>query len=278
MEIHLRINNSANRLAVQDLEPYAYKILMCLSNYADSLGVCFPSPETIAEQTKIGIDCVYEKLKHLASMKYIKYLRKACYDHLTKKSSPAVFQVSPYFLEIAAANLAEATKLWDGTSRLLTGSNQQQNQVSETTTFNQLQETTTTLLEKQPIEPPTAKSEKPKRNDSKQPERLQRSSPNENSAIVKKYTNVIRINDPLPDELSERLVQRLTSFNIAAKLGRGLIHHFGYQAVESAANYTEFCSTFQDIRNRGGFLRDVLETGVVDYQERVNEYDQYLES
>jgi len=90
MESHIRIKFTASLTALQDLEPYSYKVLMYLATRSDHLGVCYPAPKTIAEHIGISVDCVYDKLQELFTFGYARLLRNAFYDRLTKKSSPAV--------------------------------------------------------------------------------------------------------------------------------------------------------------------------------------------
>lgn len=290
MESHIRIKVSANFVALQQLQCSEYKVLMCLSGHADSVGRCFPSCTTIAKETGLHKNTVYDALSQLITYGYVKYLRKAFLDPVSNQQMSAVYQVSPSFLEIADKFIEQAYLLWGTTSQEKVYINQQQSYASESSTINQLQETTTANNKGPGTEQPqTAKSEmQPQKAVQREQQAVgsQRSLPNQGSApIVKKYTNPISIIAPLPDELSERLAERLNQLKISLPLARGFVHRHGYGECEKAANYYEFCSTFQDIKSPGGFYRSILEHKLADEtltieaaDSRTGEYDNYMES
>jgi hypothetical protein len=289
MESHIRIKVSANFVALQQLQCSEYKVLLCLSGHADSVGRCFPSCATIAKETNLNVRTVYDTLAELITYGYVKYLRKSFLDPVSGQQMNAVYQVSPFFLEIADKFIESALLLWGATIESKLHINQQQSYASESNTINQLQETTTTT-NKGPLteKPQKAKSEPQpqEKQREQQAERSQRSLPTPGSAIVKKYTNPISIIAPLPDELSERLAERLNQFKIALPLARGFVFRDGYAECEKAANYYEFVSQFQEIKSPGGFYRSILEHKLADEtltvdaaaNTRTDEYDNYLES
>ena len=285
MESHIRIKVSANFVALQQLQCSEYKVLLALAGRADHVGKCFPSCETIAKDTNLHIKTVYAALDTLITDGYIKYLRKAFRDELSGQQMNAVYQVSPFFLEIADKFIEHALLLWGTTMESKLHINQQQNYVSESSTINQPQETTTTTNNDSESETAKSKPQKAKNNNaSHQAERSQRSLPKEGSAIVKKYTNPISIVAPLPDELSERLAERINQYKISIQLARGFVFKYGYAECEKAANHLEFVSQFQTIANPGGFYRTLLEHKLADEtvmaaaETNASEYDSFLES
>jgi len=266
MESHIRIKFTASLTALQDLEPYSYKVLMYLATRSDHLGVCYPAPKTIAEHIGISVDCVYDKLQELFTFGYARLLRNAFYDRLTKKSSPAVFQVSPHFLEIAEKFFTESMSLWDSgfQNRFKTESNQQQEQASEQTAFNQPQETTTTTNNRDSEkESANRKPQGQEQKQRKQTNNAQREDKSESSGIVKKYTNPILISHEL-ESLQESLAQKLTGIEIKIVLARGLITEYGYNQCELAYNHLQYLKTKQTIENPSGFYRYLLQSGMAD--------------
>jgi len=285
-ESHIRVKITTNFVALQQLDCSFYKVLMALAARADSVGRCFPSAETIANDCALHIQTVYKALESLSSYSYIRYIRKNAYDPDTGRKMPNVYQVSPYFLEIADKFVDHAMALWQGQP---IESKSYINQQQELTPLNnnniQYQETTTTTKnsnrdsdEKQP----TAKSEKQKA--TAQPTNSAPQQKSESSAIVKKFTNPTGIAQPLPDALSEKLAERLNVWKIPMPLARGLIFKFGYDNVDKAANYTEFCSKMQEIQTMAGFFRTTLETNTHDAElvdaanKKRHEYDDFIES
>lgn len=262
MESHIRIKFTASLTALQDLEPYSYKVLMYLATRSDHLGVCFPAPKTIAEHIGISTDCVYDKLQELFTFGYARLQRNAYYDRLTKKSTPAVFQVSPHFLEIAEKFYAESLELWNigFQNRFKTESNQQQELTSEQTAINQPQETTTTTNNRDSEnESATAKSEKPK-----QQREQTNSAPQQKASvppIVKNYTNPILITQPLPD-LNEQLAESLSSIAIKIIMARGFIAQYGYDLCNLAYKHLQHIQQNQTIDNPAGFYRYLLQSNM----------------
>jgi len=266
MESHIRIKFTASLTALQDLEPYAYKTLMYLATRSDHLGVCYPAPKTIAEHIGISVDTVYDKLQELFTFGYARLLRNAFYDRLTKKSSPAVFQVSPHFLEIAEKFFSESMSLWDSgfQNRVKPESNQQQEQASEQTAFNQPQETTTTTnnrdSEKERANRKPPKQEQPQQR--KQTKQAQ-AEKSESSAIVKKYTNPILIDHEL-EALQESLAQNLVGLGIKVLMARGFITEYGYESCNIAYHNLRYLTTRQTIDNPSGFYRYLLQNHLAD--------------
>jgi hypothetical protein len=286
MESHIRIKISTNWIALQQLDCSTYKVLMSLSARADNVGVCFPSADTIASDCNLHVQTVYKALEELSSYGYTRYLRKNAYDPVIRRKLPNVYQVSPYFLEIADNCMDESLAIWnDRPYESISYINQQQNQFQELVPENQLQETTTTTKNSKSDsdeKPPTAKSEKQKT--TAQPTNSAPQQKADVPPIVKKFTNPTGIAQPLPDALSEKLAERLNVWKIPMPLARGLIFKFGYDTVDRAANYTEFCSKMQEIQTMAGFFRTTLETNTHDSEmvEAMNnkrhEYDDLLDS
>jgi len=266
-ESHIRVKITANFTALQQLPCSAYKILLCLASHADSLGRCFPSNPTIQKECDLSKKTVYEGVGQLIEEGYVKYLRKWFIDQITGLQMPAVYQVSPFFLDLADSCLEPALLLWATNSSKNCTINQQQELSSKTNAINQHQEPTTTtnnsgLEQKEP----TAKSEKQKGQQKQQPERPQRSVSNKGSGLVKKYTNPLSIIEALPDELSERLALRVQTYKIPLPMARGFVFKYGYTDVDKALNYVEFCSKMQTITSLSGFFRMALESKVYDDQ------------
>lgn len=290
MNSHTRIQCTPNLIAIQQLECSTYKILMYLAARSNQYGVCYPLPKTIAQDAGLCATTVYSALDELSSNGYIKYLRKAFYNRFTNESINAIFQVSPYFLEIAFDFQNDAFEMWHENGNVkISLSNQQQELPSQSNSINQLQETTTTTKNSK-----SDSDEKPRKaNREKQTATAQQtaqqtnSAPqqkSESSAIVKKFTNPTGIAQPLPDALSEKLAERLNVWKIPMPLARGLIFKFGYDNVDRAANYTEFCSKMQDIQTMAGFFRTTLETNTHDIElvesvdKKRKEYDDLFDS
>lgn len=266
MESHIRIKITANRVALQQLECSQYKVLLCLAGHADKFGKSFPFPSTIAKEADLHIQTVRSALKTLITERYIKVLRKPFKDMFSGQSLPPVFQVSPFFLEIADKFLESALSFWNGGgSESISPHNQQQELPSLNNTNNQYQETTTTTKttnRDSDEKPQTAKSEKQKT--TAQPPN---SAPQQKADVPprqNKFSNPTGIAQPLPDALSEKLAERLNVWKIPMPLARGLIFKFGYENVDKAANYTEFCSKMQEIQTMAGFFRTTLETNTHD--------------
>jgi len=242
MESHIRVKITTNWVALQQLECSFYKVLMSLAARADNIGRCFPSAETIANDCALHIQTVYKALESLSTYSYIRYIRKNAYDADTGRKMPNVYQVSPYFLEIADKFLDHAIALWNGQPiESKSYINQQQELPSLNNDSNQNQETTTTTKNSNrdsDEKPPTAKSEEQKA--TAQPPNSAPQQKSESSAIVKKFSNPSGIAQPLPDALSEKLAERLNVWKIPMPLARGLIFKFGYDNVERIRHYF-FC-------------------------------------
>lgn len=258
-ESHIRIKFTASLTALQDLEPYSYKVLMYLASRSDSVGVCFPAPKTIAEHISISLNCVYDKLQELVTYGYIKFLRKAYYDDLTKKSSPAVFQVSPHFLEIAEKFHLQALGLWSTgiPIHVKHESNQQQELPSEQTALNQPQETTTTTNSDSDSETANRKPQKQQREQTNSAPQQKANVP----PIVKNYTNPILITQPLPD-LNEQLAESLSTIQIKIIMARGFIAQYGYDLCNMAYKHLQHIQQNQTIDNPAGFYRYLLQSNM----------------
>lgn len=286
MNSHTRIQCTPNLIAIQQLECSTYKILMYLAARSNQYGVCYPLPKTIAQDAGLCATTVYSALDELSSNGYIKYLRKAFYNRFTNESINAIFQLSPYFLEIAFDFQNDAFEMWHENGNVkISLSNQQQELPSQINYNNELQETTTTT--KNSKSDSDEKPQKTKSEKQKTTAQLPNSAPqqkSESSAIVKKFSNPTGIVQPLPDALSEKLAERINTWKIPMPLARGLIFKFGYDNVEKSANYTEFCSKMQNIQSMAGFFRTTLETNTHDIElvdaanKKRHEYDDFIES
>lgn len=285
MDSHLRIKFTASLTALQDLEPYSYKVLMYLATRADNFGICFPAPKTIAEHIGISVNCVYDKLQELFTWGYAKLLRNAFYDRLTKKSSPAVFQVSPHFMEIADSFFAEALEYWNTGFQIHVkhGSNQQQEPPALNNTIETESETTTTTNNRD-SEKESAKSEPPKT--TAQPTNSAQRTNRESSGFVKKYTNPILITSEL-ESLQESLAVKLSELEIKITLARGFITEYGYGQCDVAYNHLQVLLERQEIENPSGFYRYLLQSNMANVLTSMRdkkddshrrEYDDYLES
>lgn len=148
----------ADRKALSALPARAYMVLRYLCTRADHLGRCYPGIARIAEDLgEWGTDTVAKHLALLEQYGYICYLRKNERDAITGRQLPNVFMINPSYLFVAPESYSEAVSLWlyakadpnsdpnfgSGFEPNL-GTNQQQNHLQESTTENQLQETTTT--------------------------------------------------------------------------------------------------------------------------------------
>jgi len=286
MESHIRIKISTNWIALQQLECSIYKVLMSLAARANHIGTCFPTAETIAIDCGLHIQTVYKALETLSMYSYIRYIRKNAYDVATGRKMPNVYQVSPYFLEIAEKFLDNALALWNGQPiESISYINQQQELPPLNNDNNQYQETTTTTktANRDSDEKPQTANRKPQTATAKATDSAPQQKANV-PPIVKKFTNPSGIAQPLSDALSEKLAERINIWKIPMPLARGLIVKFGYDNVDRAANYTEFCSKMQDIQTMAGFFRTTLETNTHDIElvdaanKKRHEYDDFIES
>jgi len=260
-ESHIRVKCTAIRTAIQQLDCSTLKVLMYLSSRTDSRGVCFPATRTIESDCDLSDNCVYKALKELVMYGYIQYLQKAYHDRISGKSSSAVYQVSPHFMEISDEKILEALALWarDFQNPIFLESNQQQEAVPENNDSIQFQKTTTTTNSDSDEKLPTAKSEKPKQqreqtNSVPQPK-------SESSAIVKNYTNPILISQPLPD-LNEQLAESLSTIQIKIIMARGFIAQYGYDLCNMAYKHLQHIQQNQTIDNPAGFYRYLLQSNM----------------
>ncbi len=72
--------------------PEAKCILLCLANYADQCGVCWPSQEIIAEQSEQSIDTVQRKLAKLVELGLISRRRRQ--NRLSRGRASDVYQLN----------------------------------------------------------------------------------------------------------------------------------------------------------------------------------------
>jgi len=293
MESHIRVYIAENWNALSALSCSHYKVLIALVQRADPFGRCFPSAERIAEDTNLHIRTVYAALETLEKCRYIGYLRRNECDTVTGRYLPNVYIVSPYFICIAEDNQLESIALWKSVfadvpmpmpfeSKLHI--NQQQGPASE----NQHQITNTRNQQQQPpFASESVKNDEISRdaNDLQKTKKANRetasSNPNENarnqqrgahqrsqdsksSANVKNYTNPDPIPAPLPDGTSEALAGRVNEYGLPMPLARGMVVAHGYELVNAACNQLDATAEHQEIDNRGGFFRYILEKRLVD--------------
>lgn len=263
MNSHTRIQCTANITAIQQLDCSSYKILMYLACRSNQYGTCFPYGTTIAKDTGIDPKTVYIKLDELCTYGYIKYLRRAYHNRFTNESTPPLFQVSPFFLEIAEEFLADTLKLWSSENGIGENllSNQQQESATANNSITQLQETTTTNSNRD------SENESANRKPQKQQREQTNSVPqpkSESSAIVKNYTNPILITQPLPD-LNEKIAESLSGIGIKIVMARGFVAQYGYDLCNLAYEHLRHLQTQQTIESPAGFYRYLLQSGLADF-------------
>ena len=289
-ESHIRINLTNSWTALQNLKGSVYKVLMCLAAHADNAGRCFPSADTIAFETHLNVQTVYPALKELLTYGYTRILEKAYFNPITGRKSPTVWQVSPYFLELADNMKEFAINLWNNFAEDSIESfsfiNQQQNHVPETMTNNQYQKQQQQAPERAKSEPPkaTAKPQEQPRPDKQPSAAPQRSLPTQPSALVKSITSHEQVREAFEDNRHEMLAKRVNEWGVPIAIARALINHYGFQKCFAVADYTEYTATRQTIYNPGGFWRDIVQNDIrVNYvmqQERDYTYvenDEFLE-
>lgn len=264
MESHIRIKFTASVDAIQALEPFTYKILMYLATRSNQYGTCFPYGTTIAKDTDICLEVVYNALNTLVEGKYIKYLRKAFHNRFTNESTPPLFQISPHFLEIADDFINDALMLWsENGESVIPLSNQQQEPTARKNTNNQLHKTTTTTNINRDFEekPQTANREKQTAvSQTKQAAQPQSSLPNQSSAIVKNSTNPKTIKTFLPDDCQELLAERIMQLGIKLSLARGFVVEYGYEKCLAVADYVDMTVAKQEIKSPAGFYRSLIQS------------------
>jgi hypothetical protein len=293
MDSHIRVYIEANWNALGCLPPVAYKVLISLCQRADGLGRCFPSAERIAEDCGCHVDSVWASLKTLEEGRYIGYLRRNEYDVVTGRKLPNVYLVNPHFICIALEWQEEALKLWSAIYSNhpmplsdFSGINQQQEPAPETNTiesesrtnnnnqhFRESGEAGQPPQSKKSAGEKSKKAEKPKanrQNDSdsepaaqnQQGEAPQRSKKRGGSAG---YRNPDPIAAPIPDDLLERLANRVNSLGVPIPLARGFVMAYGGEMVEAALLQLAAAKRKgQEIANDGGFFRHLLQNNLID--------------
>jgi hypothetical protein len=191
---------------------------------------------------------------------YIQYLQKAYHDRISGKSSSAVYQVSPHFMEISDEKILEALALWarDFQNPIFLESNQQQEAVPENNDSIQFQKTTTTTNNRD------SDSETANRKPQKQQREQTNSVPQQKAnvpPIVKNYTNPILITQPLPD-LNEQLAESLSTIQIKIIMARGFIAQYGYDLCNMAYKHLQHIQQNQTIDNPAGFYRYLLQSNM----------------
>jgi hypothetical protein len=294
MELHIRVYNAANLEAMRCLSKTAYMVLQYLVCRADSLGRCFPSAERIAQDVGSHPDVVYKTLQTLEDEKYIGYLRRNAQDPVTGRWLPNVYIVSPFFICLAAENQEQAEKLWNAvypnfvpTFRHFIGTNQQQEPASETNAiesesrtnnnnqhFRESGEAGQPPQSKKSAGEKSKKAEKPKANrqndsdsetnpENQQGEAPQRSKKRGSSAAP--YRNPDPIAAPIPDDLLERLANRVNQLGVPIPLARGFVMAYGGEMVEAALLQLAAAKRKgQEITNDGGFFRHILQNNLID--------------
>ena len=290
MDSHIRVYIEANWNALGCLPPIAYKVLISLCQRADMLGRCFPSAERIADDCGCHVDSVWASLKTLEDGRYIGYLRRNEQDPITGRWMPNVYMVNPHFICIALEVQESAMQLWSSVysnhpmplSEKL-GTNQQQelsprNNTNEpktkTNNNNQHSSEKTEAGEISQTKNPSgkkeqkAKSEPPKsqnENDSQnqQSEASQRSKKRGSSAAA--YRNPDPIAAPIPDDVLERLANRVNGLGVPIPLARGFVVAYGGEICEAALLQLQATkSKGQEIKNEGGFFRHLLQNNLID--------------
>lgn len=293
MDSHIRVYIEANWNALGCLPPIAYKVLISLCQRADMLGRCFPSAERIADDCGCHVDSVWTSLKTLEDGRYIGYLRRNEQDPVTGRWMPNVYMVNPHFICIALEVQDSAMQLWSSVytnhpmplSEKL-GTNQQQEPAPETNTNKPKKETNNnnqhslenvgagddSQNQKAPdSKKQKAKSEKPKSQDdsddsqNQQGEAPQRSKKRGSSAENPNYRNPDPIAAPIPDDVLERLANRVNQLGVPIPLARGFVMAYGGEICESALLQVAAAkSKGQEIKNEGGFFRHLLQNNLID--------------
>jgi len=290
MDSHIRVYIEANWDALRFLPLVAYKVLICLVQRADMLGRSFPSAEKIADDVGCHIDTIWKALKCLEDSRYIGYLRRNEQDTVTGRWLPNVYMVNPHFMCIALEQEDLALRLWTAVYSnhplpllLKLGTNQQQQPAPETNTIKPIKETNNNNQhfsedvgageKSQSQKSPVEKSEKPKsrkaksQNDSdtgenQQGEAPQRSKKRGSSAAYKNPDPIIA---PIPDDVLERLANRVNQLGVPIPLARGFVVGYGGVMVEAALLQIAAAKRAgQEIQNAGGFFRHLLQNNLVD--------------
>lgn len=287
MDSHIRVYIEANWHALGCLPPIAYKVLICLVQRADSLGRCFPSAERIADDCGCHVDSVWAALSTLEQNRFIGYLRRNEQDMVTGRWLPNVYMVNPSFICIALELQEDALRLWGAIKPLseITGTNQQQEPAPRTNTSKPTPKTNNNNQQSsesvgagetsQSQKSPDEKSKKPKgqkpksqsdsdAGDNQQGAASQRSKKRGGSAAPS-YKNPDPIAAPIPDDLLERLANRINLLGVPIPLARGFVMAYGGSLVESALLQVAAAKRKgQEIANEGGFFRHLLQNNLVD--------------
>jgi hypothetical protein len=257
------------------------------------LGRCFPSAERIADDCGCHVDSVWSSLKTLEDGRYIGYLRRNEQDPITGRWMPNVYMVNPHFICIALEVQDSAMQLWSSVytnhpmplSEKL-GTNQQQELSPRKSTIEPKKETNNnnqhslesvgageTPQTKKPSgkKEQKAKSEPPKSQDdsetpeNQQSEASQRSKKRGSSAENPNYRNPDPIVAPIPDDILERLANRVNQLGVPIPLARGFVVAYGGEICEAALLQLQATkSKGQEIKNEGGFFRHLLQNNLID--------------
>jgi len=286
MDSHIRVYIEANWHALGCLPPIAYKVLICLVQRADSLGRCFPSAEKIADDCGCHVDSVWAALSTLEQNRFIGYLRRNEQDLVTGRWLPNVYMVNPSFICISLELQEDALRLWGAIKPLseITGTNQQQEPTPRTNTSKPTKETNNNNQQfsesvgagENPQSKKSAaekskkpKSEKPKsQSDSDAGENQQGAAPQRSKkrgGSAATYKNPDPIAAPIPDDLLERLANRVNLLGVPIPLARGFVMAYGGSLVEAALLQVAAAKRKgQEIANEGGFFRHLLQNNLVD--------------
>lgn len=293
MDSHIRVYIEPNWEALRCLPLVAYKVLISLVQRADMLGRSFPSAERIAEDVGCHIESIWKALKHLEDSRYIGYLRRNEQDVVTGRWLPNVYIVNPHFICIALEQQESALKLWTSVYSnhpspypLKPTTNQQQEPAPETNTNkpktrnnnNNQHSSNDVGAGEAPQEKKSAgkkeqkaKSEPPKSqtdsadSQNQQSEASQRSKKRGSSAENPNYRNPDPVAGPIPDDVLERLANRVNGLGVPIPLARGFVVAYGGEICEAALIQLQATkSKGQEIKNEGGFFRHLLQNNLID--------------
>lgn len=291
MDSHIRVYIDPNWEALRCLPLVAYKVLISLVQRADSLGRCFPSAERIAEDVGCHVETIWKALKNLEDSHYIGYLRRNEQDVVTGRWLPNVYIVNPHFICIALEQQESALKLWTSVYSnhplpypLKLGTNQQQEPAPETNTNKpekgnnnnnqhssdgvgagevpQAKKSAGKKEQKAKSEPPKSQA------DSDDSQNQQGSAPQRSKkrgGSAETYKNPDPIAAPIPDDVLERLANRVNGLGVPIPLARGFVVAYGGEICEAALLQLQATkSKGQEIKNEGGFFRHLLQNNLID--------------
>jgi hypothetical protein len=295
MDSHIRVYIEANWNALGCLPPVTYKVLISLVQRADSLGRCFPSAERIAQDCGCHVDSVWRALETLEQNRYIGYLRRNEQDIVTGRWLPNVYMVNPHFICIGLEQQESAMKLWTAIYSNhpmplsdFSGTNQQQEPAPENNTSKPTPQTNNNNQHsresgeagKAPQDKKSAadkskkaKSEKQKaKSESQNAENQQGEAPQQSKKrrgsaanYNPNYKNPDPIPAPIPDDVLERLANRVNVLGIPIPLARGFVNAYGGVLVETALLQVDAAKRHgQDFKNEAGFFRHILQNNLVD--------------